>query len=106
MRRAANVRRRFPASGQQRVHPGRKQIKAPIKGLNTIDAYDSMKPGYAIALDNFWPNLGKLDLRQGYSRYLEETEKLSSTHPVTAIFNHPANHGIFSMLSLRILYGI
>ena len=43
-------------------------IPAPTMGWNTRDPLGKMKPGYAVVLDNFFPHLGRVGLRSGYTR--------------------------------------
>ena len=43
----------------------RHTIQAPVGGWNTKDAYANMKPKYAIVLDNYFPEAGRVRLRRG-----------------------------------------
>ena len=45
------------------------QLPAPIGGWNARDAYDSMAPTDALALDNFIPRESYCELRKGYESY-------------------------------------
>jgi hypothetical protein len=55
--------------------PARKQVsrtttvKAPVGGLNAMDALSDMPPGDAIILDNFFPDTTYVSLRNGYSNW-------------------------------------
>ena len=49
----------------------KKSVRAPVKGLNTRDSYAAMKPDYAVLMDNWWPDHGRLRLRQGYLKFVE-----------------------------------
>ena len=42
-------------------------VQAPVGGWNTRDSVDSMPPQDAFNLDNFWPTVGKVSLRKGYT---------------------------------------
>ena len=43
----------------------RDTIQAPVGGWNTADAWASMKPKYAIQIDNYFPESGAVVLRRG-----------------------------------------
>src|SRR5690606_29423840 len=40
-------------------------IPAPVKGWNERDPLDGMDPGYAVTLDNWFPQTGYVELRGG-----------------------------------------
>lgn len=42
---------------------------APVRGLNTRDAITAMKPGYAVVLDNYFPESTFVKLRRGGSSW-------------------------------------
>ena len=48
-------------------HPHYNTITAPVKGLNSRDAIDSTKMGYAIILDNWFATEGRVITRKGYT---------------------------------------
>jgi hypothetical protein len=42
---------------------------APVKGWNTRDALDAMDPADAVQLDNWYPDAGGVNVRNGYSLF-------------------------------------
>ena len=44
-------------------------VSAPIKGWNTRDALDAMDPLDAVQLDNFYPDAGGVNVRNGFLSY-------------------------------------
>lgn len=46
-----------------------RSLPAPITGWNTRDALDAMAPTDAVTLDNFYPDAGGVNLRNGYAPY-------------------------------------
>ena len=63
----------------------RTTLPAPTKGLNTRDAFASMNPEYATALDNYFPDHGAVRLRRGSSLYVATT---GATEYVLTLFPH------------------
>lgn len=56
----------------QRVRPMRlseKSIPSPTSGWNTRDALDAMDPADATRLDNFFPDVGKVVARKGFTSF-------------------------------------
>ena len=45
--------------------------RAPVMGWNTVDGYDGMKMGYAVTLDNFFPDGTKCRMRGGYVSFCD-----------------------------------
>lgn len=54
------------ALGRRQETGTQNTIPAPTKGLNTRDAFAAMRPDYAIVLDNYFPDSGRVRLRKGY----------------------------------------
>lgn len=58
---------------------------APVLGWNARDAIASMKDGFAVILDNLWPNGSTVDLRKGSSDHVtgiaDDTETLAAYRP-------------------------
>ena len=44
-------------------------VPAPFGGLNSRDSIDLMKPTDAIVMNNFFPTVDKLTLREGYTSF-------------------------------------
>ena len=44
-------------------------VPAPFGGLNSRDSIDLMKPTDAIIMNNFFPTVEKLTLREGYTSF-------------------------------------
>ena len=57
------------ADGTRQQLAGRATIPAPLRGLNTRDSFATMKPDYAIRLDNYFPDHGAVRLRNGYRAF-------------------------------------
>jgi hypothetical protein len=72
-----------PLSRQQRLQLASQtivqptQLPAPIKGWNTRDALDAMDPLDAVLLDNWFPNTGGVDVRNGYVQYAQTVSVVS-----------------------------
>lgn len=55
-----------------RQNPSRRQVSvpaavpAPVLGWNTADSLQSMKPGYAVILDNWIPRGDRIEMRRGH----------------------------------------
>ena len=45
-------------------------VPAPVTGWNTRDSLDAMAPTDAVTLDNWYPTLGKVTARKGYSEHI------------------------------------
>ena len=78
------------AIAQARIHQtaqgdGRRgTIPAPVMGWNTRDNVAEMERGYAIELDNFFPDRGRVQSRPGFAEYCE----LPDGRPVGTLLNH------------------
>lgn len=46
-------------------------IRSPVKGWNANDSIDAMPPGYAIQLDNFFPETSYCRMRRGYRTFCD-----------------------------------
>jgi len=57
----APLRKNTAAQATARGH----SIRAPVKGWNARDGLDGMDPGYAVVLDNYFPQEGYVGLRKG-----------------------------------------
>ena len=66
------------------AHPLRYAMPAPVKGWNTRDSIAAMDPGYAVRMDNWFPDLGHVKTRKGYELYAET----GSAEPVETIVEH------------------
>ena len=78
-------------SGQGR----RSVIPAPVAGWNTQDPEAAMRPEYAVSMDNYFPERGRVVSRRGSSEYAD----LSSTDDVDTLFNwvSGANDKLFAV---------
>jgi len=74
-----------PNRGRQRVSIG-KSVTFPVGGWNAVDPLASMKPEYAVALENIFPDQGYGKLRGGNREY-------SDTGELTPIESVMAYHG-------------
>jgi hypothetical protein len=77
---------------------------APTKGWNARDSVASMKDGYALLLDNWFPAFGKCTMRKGYSEYATglggSTRTLAEFHAgATRKFVAGANGNIWDISS-------
>jgi hypothetical protein len=43
-----------------------RSLPSPVGGLNTRDSVDVMEPQYAVVLDNWWPDGGRVHVRKGF----------------------------------------
>ena len=59
-------------------------VPPPVGGWNTRESIAAMKPEYALTLENFFPDRGRLTSRRGY---VEHADTLA-TVPVETLFNH------------------
>ena len=66
---AATRRREGGAAGYRQTMSRRDTIPASVMGWNVRDALAKMKPEYAIRLDNYFPELGAVRLRRGYTMH-------------------------------------
>ena len=57
--------------GQAQGQGRRGVIPPPIAGWNTRDSVASMKPRFALRLDNFFPDRGRVTLRRGYREHAD-----------------------------------
>lgn len=48
---------------------GKITLPAPTRGINARDPYTAMRPGDAIYLDNFWPQLNDVSVRKGWAEF-------------------------------------
>lgn len=61
------LQQRLQIGAQPIVQP--QSVPAPITGWNTRDALDAMDPTDAVTLDNWFPDAGGVNLRNGYSLF-------------------------------------
>ena len=55
-------------AGQRTAQPFTR-IEAPVGGWNTRDSEDSIAPTDALLFDNWWPDIGEVRTRPGYSQH-------------------------------------
>ncbi len=55
-------------------------IQAPVLGWNARDSQDNMKPGFALQLDNIFPEPNYLRLRNGYDLHCDTGEGAFDVH--------------------------
>ncbi len=60
------------AARQAQGRTGFATIPAPVLGWNTRDSLDEMDPRYALQLDNWLPQIGKLSARKGYADHVSD----------------------------------
>lgn len=61
------MKERLAIAAQVTITPT--MLSSPIKGWNTRDALDAMDPLDAVVLDNFYPDAGGVNIRNGYQSY-------------------------------------
>lgn len=57
------------AQGAQRTALPFTRIDAPVGGWNTRDSEDNLPPTDALELDNWWPDIGEIRTRPGYTEH-------------------------------------
>lgn len=86
------------------VSAGRKRgmsatLPAPTLGWNTKDPISEMKPGYAVVLDNWFPDSSKISLRRGYR---EHANTLGAAVKTVLAWDGPSSSKLFGFANSKI----
>lgn len=69
-------------------------IPAPTRGINARDPFISMRPGDAIYLDNFWPQLNDVSLRKGWTNFASvPTDTVALPHNIRTLMSYAPPSG-------------
>lgn len=80
---------RVTAEAQQKKLPTSMQLPIPTGGLDAISPLTSMPPDRAIVLDNWFPQLGYIELRKGHALHSDTDEDM----PVESLMVYNATIG-------------
>ncbi len=67
------------AQGGQRTALPFTRIDAPVGGWNTRDSEDNLPPTDALELDNWWPDIGEIRTRPGYTEHCYTGDALTGS---------------------------
>lgn len=74
-------------------------LSAPVRGWNTRDPISEMKDGYALTLDNWFPDSSKISLRRGYRSH---STGMSSDVESLLTWEGPSSSKLFAFANTKI----
>jgi len=82
-----------------RKRPMSATLPAPTLGWNTKDPISEMEPGYAVVLDNWFPDSSKVSLRRGYR---EHANTLGAAVKSVMAWDGPSSSKLFGFANSKI----